>query len=131
MYLANDDLENILGGDVLDELAHLAPNIWSETSKQIIEREVMSNLHIIRLSRRTYDTQTPAFYKEKRRQSDILRDKSALVIEYIRSKKMWEKTKGIIRKLPTLENRKYLYSYLIIGITLLFILTYYLISSIV
>ncbi len=130
VYLANDTIENILGADVLHELAHLAPNIWSETSKRIIEREIVSNLHIIRLSRRIYDTPIPAFYRDKRKQSDIIRDTWVRYIESLRSKKMWEKTKGIIQKLPNLQNRMYLYTFLIVGVVILFTLAYSLISSI-
>lgn len=130
VYLANDNIENLLGADVLDELARLTPEVWSETSKGIFEREIHCNLHIIRLSRRIYIAPYPAFYRERKKQSDILRDQWILLIEYIRSKKMWEKTKGLIQKLPTLENTKYLYTFLIIGIIILFALAYSLISSI-
>jgi hypothetical protein len=56
VYLANDDIEHILGYDVLTELAILTPDIWGETSKQIIAREIAVNLHIVRLSRRVYDS---------------------------------------------------------------------------
>lgn len=43
---------------------------------------------------------------------------------------MWENTKKYIRKLPTLENKKYQYTFLGVGVILLFILSYSLISSI-
>jgi hypothetical protein len=43
---------------------------------------------------------------------------------------MWNKTKGLIQKLPNLENRKYLYTFLIIGVVILFTLAYSLVSSV-
>lgn len=130
VYLSNDRIDMILWADVLNELAQLAPDTWSETSLRIIEREVTNNLHIIRLSRNIYHTPAPAFYREKRKQWDIIRDKWVLFIEYVRSKKMWEKTKWLIRKLPDLQNRRYLYVFLSAGIVILFILAYSLVSSI-
>lgn len=74
IYLSNDAIENLLGAEVLNELAHLSPDVWTETSRQILEREVASSLHIIRLSHRTYESAAPVFSRTKRRQSDILRD---------------------------------------------------------
>jgi hypothetical protein len=131
IYLSNDAIESLLGAEVLDELAHLSPEAWTETSRQILEREVASSLHIIRLSHRTYEATPPLFSRNKKKQSDILRDQWILFIEYIRSQKMWERTKGIIRKLPVLENKKYQYVFLSAGIAILFALSYILISSIV
>lgn len=130
VYLSNDRIENILGADVLNELAQLPPDTWSETSTQIIEREVRNNLHIIRISRNIYSAPSPVFYRDKRKQSDIIRDKWAIFVEYIRSKKMGEKTKWLIQKLPNLQNKKYLYTFLIVGIAILFVLAYTLISSV-
>lgn len=130
VYLSNDRIENILGADVLNELAQLPPDTWSETSTQIIEREIRNNLHIIRISRNIYSTPSPVFYRDKRKQSDIIRDKWAIFVEYIRSKKMGEKTKWLIQKLPNLQNKKYLYTFLIVGIAILFVLAYTLISSV-
>lgn len=130
VYLSNDRVENILGADVLNELAQLPPDTWSETSTQIIEREVRNNLHIIRISRNIYSAPSPVFYRDKRKQSDIIRDKWAIFVEYIRSKKMGEKTKWLIQKLPNLQNKKYLYTFLIVGIAILFVLAYTLISSV-
>lgn len=75
MYLSNDDIESLLGYEVLSELSRLTPEAWSDTSKQILEREISNNLHIIRLSRRLYDSAFPAFSREKKKQSDILRDR--------------------------------------------------------
>ena len=75
MYLSNDDVESLLGHEVLSELSRLTPAVWSDTSKQILEREISSNLHVIRLSRRLYDSGFPAFSREKKKQSDILRDR--------------------------------------------------------
>ncbi|MBC7504096.1 hypothetical protein H7169_03920 [Candidatus Gracilibacteria bacterium] len=130
VYLSNDNIESLLGYEVLSELSHLTPEAWSDTSKQILEREISSNLHIIRLSRRLYDSGFPAFSRERKKQSDILRDHGAILVEYVRSKKMWEKTKGLIQKIPTLENRKYQYAFIGIGVIILFALAYSLISSI-
>jgi hypothetical protein len=131
IYLSNDRIERLLWVDILNELAQLTPEVWSETTTRIIEREIMNNLHIIRISRNTYSTTpSPISYREKRKQHDIIRDKWAIVIEYIRSKKMWEKSKWLIQKLPNLQNKQYLYTFLIIGIIILFILAYTLISSI-
>lgn len=129
VYLASNNIENLLGTDILDELTRLESSAWLETTKNLLEREISSNLHIIRLSRRTPDANFPVFSREKRKQWDILRDKGVLLIEYVRSKKMWEKTKNYIRKLPTLENKRYQYGFLSIGIVLLFVLLYSLISS--
>ena len=42
---------------------------------------------------------------------------------------MLEKTKNYIKKLPTLENKKYQYTFLSIGILILFVLLYTIISS--
>lgn len=130
VYLASNNIEQILGSEILDELSRLEASAWIETSTNLLEREVSNNLHIMRLSRRTPEVNFPAFSREKRKQSDILRDKWSLLIEYMRSKKMWENTKKYIRKLPTLENKKYQYAFLSIGVVLLFILSYSLISSI-
>ncbi len=71
----------------------MTPDIWSDTSKRILEREIASNLHIIRLSRRVYEAPSLEFTRGKKKQSDILRDRGVVLVEYIRSKKMWEKTK--------------------------------------
>lgn len=130
VYLANDSIENILGWDVLEELSHLSPEAWNETSKRIIEREATNNVHIIRLSRRAYDIPGISFHREKRKQSAIIQEKWVLFLEYLRSKKMWEKTKGMIEKLPNLENKKYLYHFLSVGVVILFALAYTLISSV-
>lgn len=129
VYLGSDDIDHILGHDVLAELASLAPDVWSETSKRVIEREIIANLHIIRLSRRIYDTHTIVSTRW-RKQADILRDRGVVLAEYIRSRKMWEKTKGLIQKLPTLRNPRYQIAFLSIGVVLLFALAYSLISSI-
>ena len=129
VYLANDDIEHILGNDVLAELASLTPDVWSETSKKVIEREVWVNLHIIRLSRRIYTTPTIVSTRW-RKQADILRDRGIVLVEYIRSKRMWEKTKWLIQKLPTLTNPRYQLAFLGIGVVLLFALAYSLVSSI-
>lgn len=93
VYLSNDSIEGILGADVLEELSHLSPNEWNETSKRIIEREATNNLHMIRLSRKTYVTPVSPFRSSNKKQSDIIRENGALFVEYLRSKKMWEKTK--------------------------------------
>ena len=129
VYLANDDIEHILGHDVLGELASLPPDIWSDTSKRTIEREIWVNLHIIRLSRRIYTTPTIVSTRW-RKQADILRDRGVVLVEYIRSKRMWEKTKWLIQKLPTLSNTRYQFAFLAIGVVLLFALAYSLVSSI-
>lgn len=130
VYLANDDIENIIGKDILDELSRLTPDVWGDTSKRMLEREMTDNMHIIRLSRRTYEAPSMETRGKKKKQSDILRDRWAILVEYMRSKKMWEKTKWVIQKLPTLENKKHQYLFLSIGIVILFILAYSLISSI-
>lgn len=129
VYLANDDIEHILGYDVLAELASLPPDIWSETSKRTIEREIWVNLHIIRLSRRIYTTPTPVSTRG-RKQADILRDRGVVLVEYIRSKRMWERTRWLIQKIPTLSNTRYQFAFLAIGVVLLFALAYSLVSSI-
>ncbi len=131
VYLSNDRIDSILWEDVLGELAHLEANIWSETSTKIIEREITNNLHIIRLSRHIHSAPLPTFHREKRKQWDIIRDKWVLFVEYIRSKKMWEKTKWLIQKLPNIDNQKYLYPFLVIGIIILFTLLYSLVSSVI
>lgn len=130
VYLANADIEHILGRDVLCELSRLTPDVWSDTSKRIIEREIMSNLHIIRLSRYTYTIASSQGRSAKKKQSDILRDRGIVMVEYLRSKRMWEKTKWLVQKFPTLQNQKYQIIFLTIGILILFALGYSLISSI-
>ena len=130
VYLSNDAIDSILGADVLIEFTNLPSDIWSETSKKIIEREVMNNLHIIRISGNDNTVITPTSYRDKRKQSDVFRQHSALFVEYVRSKKMWERTRWLIQKLPTLENKSYLYPFLLIGIIILFTLAYSLVSSI-
>ncbi len=129
-YLSSESLENILWSDVIEELSGLSWEKWHSTTEKILERETQNNIHITRLSHRDTDLPNPAFSRNKRKQSDIIRDTSILAIEYIRSKRVWDRTKGIIQKLPSLENKKYLYHFLAIGIVLLFALAYSLISSI-
>lgn len=129
VYLTSSNIEQILGKEILDELSRLEASAWIETTTNLLEREISSNLHIMRLSRRSPDASFPTFSREKRKQSDIIRDKWTLLVEYMRSKKMWEKTKNYIKKLPTLENKKYQYTFLSIGLILLFVLLYSLIST--
>jgi hypothetical protein len=129
VYLASGNLEQILWVEILEELSQLEPSVWIETTTNLLEREISSNLHIMRLSRKSHEIIHPAFSREKRKQSDIIRDKWALFVEYVRSKKMWEKTKKYIKKLPTLENKKYQYAFLWIGVALLFVLLYSLTST--
>ncbi len=130
VYIANDNIESLLGHDVLIELSRLPSDTWSTTTRQILEREIASSIHMIRLSNQTEVASMRTNSREKRKQSDILRDRGALLIEYIRSKKMWERTKWLIQKLPTLQNKKYQYVFLGFGIVILFALAYSLISSV-
>ena len=106
VYLASGNLEQILWVEILEELSQLEPSVWVETTTNLLEREISSNLHIMRLSRKSHETIHPAFSREKRKQSDIIRDKVDFFVEYVRSKKMWEKTKKYRKKRPTLENKK-------------------------
>ena len=129
-YLSSESLENILWSDVIEELSQLSWEKWHTTTSKILERETQNNIHTIRLSHRNTELPNPAFSRGKKKQSDIIRDTSVLAIEYIRSKRVWDKTKWLIQKLPNLENKKYLYHFLAIGIILLFALAYSLISSV-
>ncbi len=130
VYIANDDIESLLGHDVLIELSRLPSDTWSTTTRQILEREIASSIHMIRLSNQTDVAPVRTNSRDKRKQSDILRDRGALLVEYIRSQKMWERTKWLIQKLPTLQNKKYQYVFLGFGIVILFALAYSLISSV-
>ena len=130
VYIANDNIESLLGHDVLVELSRLPSDTWSTTTRQILEREIASSIHMIRLSNQTEIVPMRTNSREKRKQSDILRDRGVLLIEYIRSKKMWERTKWLIQKIPTLQNKKYQYVFLGFGIVILFALAYSLISSV-
>ncbi len=75
MYLANDNITNLIGEDVLRELSTLTPDIWSNTSKKILEREIANNIHIIRLSHVIYEASSSEFPRGRNKQSDILRNR--------------------------------------------------------
>lgn len=55
IYIANDNLEDLLGDEVLIEFSKMNASSWSETAYRIISQEVASNLHMIRISRKECD----------------------------------------------------------------------------
>ncbi len=126
IYLSNAPIESILGDDIIFEFSELDSNTWIKTGENVLTREYHDNLHITRI---TNEQIKQARTYAKSWQIDIMREKGVVFFSYIRKYLPPRNWGSWMEKVPN-GSKKMQYGFLIIGIIILFLLAYSLMSAI-
>ena len=129
IYISNQDSLEVLGNEFLFEFSAMNSAEFSEVAKTIFSREINIPFHLVRIAHSFKNVpQQPR--QRGRGQLDLIKEKGKDVALKIKELPIWKKAKEKINSVDLGANEKQKYSFLAMGIILIFILIYMLLSAI-
>lgn len=128
IYIANRDVMEILGADMLYEFSEMSSSEFSETVKQMFQRELNLSFHLIRVAHSFKNLQKEP-QKRGRGQLDLLRQNAKTVVSKVSEMPLWQKTKQRFEAIDLGQNEKQKYGFITAGAIVIFLLVFMLIRS--
>lgn len=130
IYIGSRDVGDVLGADMMYEFAEMSGTEFSETAKQIFQREVNIPVHIIRVAHSFKNFQKEP-QRRARGQLDLVKQKSREAFEKAKTHPLVKQAKDKIDSIDFGANEKHKYGFLMAGALVVFLLVFMLIRSFV
>lgn len=129
IYIANRDVQDTLGNELLLEFSGLGGAEFEEVAGSIIRREMHDSLHIIRIAHAFKAQATHAPRSRGRGQLSLIKNQSFAAANYIKNMPVWGKVRDHIDTIDLGKNNTQKYAFLGAGAVVLFLLVFMLFQA--